>query len=171
MKIVLNSMVTIHLAKLTILEELTKMFSEVIIPRKVFEETMRKGCEKGYSNSIIAEKLVKKGLIKVVTPSNEQAPRELEVFGLREGEAEAVAIYFQERADRIASDNTTVRRNRLILNLNLIGTPALIYSLFKKGIIEKGKAIDCLIGLKKIGWFKPDIIDSIIGEVREVEGE
>ena len=169
MKIVLNSMVTIHLAKLSILRQLMDMFNEVIMPRKVFEETIRKGCEKGYPDSIIVEKLVKEGLIKVATPSNEQALQELEVFGLKEGEAEAVALYFQEKADRIASDNSTVRKNRLILNLNLIGTPALVYALFKRGIIKKAKAVDCLIELKKIGWFKPEIIDSIIKEVREVE--
>jgi len=162
-------MVTIHLAKLSILRQLTDMFNEVIVPRKVFEETIMKGCEKGYPDSIIAEKLVKKGLIKVAAPSNEQALKELEVFGLREGEAEAVALYFQEKADRIASDNSTVRKNRLILNLNLIGTPALVYALFKKGVIRKAKAVDCLVELKKIGWFKPEIIDSIIKEVREVE--
>ncbi|KPV63775.1 MAG: hypothetical protein AOA65_1184 [Candidatus Bathyarchaeota archaeon BA1] len=171
MKIVLNSMVTIHLAKLSILEQFTNMFDEVIIPKKVFEEIIREGYEKGYSNSIVAEKLIKKGLIKVVASSSEQALKELEAFGLKEGEAEAVAIYFQEKADRMASDNSTVRKNRLILNLNLIGTPAIIYSLFEKGIIEKAKTIECLIELKKIGWFKPDIIDSIIKEVMEIGGK
>lgn len=46
---------------------------------------------------------------------------------------------------------------------------ALVYSLFEKGVIKKAKAVDCLIELKEIGWFKPEIIDSIMREIREVE--
>jgi predicted nucleic acid-binding protein len=165
MKLVLNSMVVIHLSKLTLLKYLCDIFDEVILPQKVFEETIEKGLEKGYSNSFVTKKLIEKGLIRVKGIHSGTSVNELEIFGLNEGEAEAVALYFQEKADRLASDDNAVRKNRVILGLQIVGTPALIYSLFKKGLVTKEKTIAALFELKKLGWFRPEVLELILKEV------
>ena len=169
MKIVLNSMVVIHLSKLTLLKYLCDLFDEVILPQKVFEETIEKGLEESYPDAILTKKLIERGLIQVKGLHNEKTISELEIFGLGGGEAESVALYLQEKADRLASDDSTVRKNRLILGLQIVGTPALIYSLFKKGLVTKEKTIIALFELKKIGWFRREVLELIIKEIEKSE--
>ena len=78
---------------------------------------------------------------------------------------EVVTLYFQEKADLIASNDDKVRRLRLILNLDLVSSPEIVFMLVKNGAISKSKAIECLLEFNKIGWFSNHVIDSIITEV------
>ena len=82
----------------------------------------------------------------------------LRLFGLHLGEAEAVALYFQEKAQFLATDDDTCRKNRIILGINIIGSPAIVLMLFRKALITKKKAIDCVCALETIGWFDTEIM-------------
>ena len=55
----------------------------------------------------------------------------------------------------------------MILNLNLISSPEIVFMMAKNEVISKDKAIDCLLELKKIGWFSPNVIDIIVEGVRK----
>ena len=82
------------------------------------------------------------------------------------GELESVTLYLQEKADLVGSNDDRVRRLRLIVNLNLVSSPEIIFTMAKKEAISKEKAIDCLLELRKVGWFSPDVIDLVVEEVR-----
>jgi len=58
-----------------------------------------------------------------------------------------------------------VRKRGLLLNLQIIGTPSIILSLYKKGIINKEKIIKSITRLKEIGWFSNIVLDKIITEI------
>ena len=82
---------------------------------------------------------------------------------------EPVALYFQEKADLIASNDGEVRGLQLILNLNLISSPEIVLVMERAGVISKERALESLLQLKRIGWFSPSVIDVIVEEVGKVD--
>ena len=83
------------------------------------------------------------------------------LFGLHLGEAEAVALYFQEKAQFLATDDDTCRKNRIILGINIIGSPAIVLMLFRKALITRKKAMDCVLALESIGWFDTEVMQEM----------
>ena len=168
MLIVKDSMVLIHLAVGGVLKETCIMFGQVIIPNAVHEEVVERGKEAHHADAYVVQKLEKEGHIKVVPVTETTLMNELKNYGLHSGELEAVTLYIQEKADLIASNDDKVRRLRLILNLNLVSSPEIVFMLAKNRVISKEKAMDCLTELKKIGWFSKSVLDSIITEVHNI---
>ena len=168
MLIVKDSMVLIHLAVGGVLREACVMFGRVIIPQAVHKEVVERGMETHHADAYIIQKLEKEGHIKVVAVTETTLMDELKNYGLHGGELETVTLYFQEKADLIASNDDKVRRLRLILNLDLISSPEIVFMLAKNGVIAKEKAVECLGELKRIGWFSRNVLDSIIAEVEKL---
>ena len=168
MLIVKDSMILIHLAAGGVLREACTMFGEVIIPNAVHKEVVEKGIEAHHADAHLVQKLETEGHIKVVAVTQTTLMDEMKNYGLRGGELETVALYFQEKADLIASNDDKVRRLRLILNLDLISSPEIVFMLAKTGVIAKQRAVECLGELKRIGWFSRNVLDSIIAEVEKL---
>ena len=169
MLIVKDSMILIHLALGGVLKETCIMFGQVIIPNTVHKEVVEIGKKAGHADALLVEKLEYERYIQVVAVHETKLMNELEKYGLRGGELEVVTLYFQEKADLIASNDDKVRKLRLILNLNLVSSPEIVFMLVKNGDISKSKAVECLLEFKKIGWFSNHVIDSIIAEVNRHE--
>lgn len=160
-RIVADSMVLIHLAKITLLESLCQC-CEVKIPKEVYQET----AVGEFPDAVICKNLAGKNKIKVMEAST-KIVNELEKFSIVKGEAEAVALFKEGKADIIATDDNVVRKNSAVLDLKLIGTPALIKWMFRERKIPRDKALKSLSELKKIGWFEAGMIDRIIVEVEK----
>jgi predicted nucleic acid-binding protein len=165
MLVVNDSMVLIHLAKITLLEKSCEHFKDVIIPRLVFEETVTRGKEKGHEDASLIQKIVEKGKIKVRKVKRKEWIAKANEFNIQWGEAEAVALYWQENADLLCCDDDNVRSKKELLNLKLIGTPAIILSLYKSKKIDSRKTREALVKLQKIGWFSNTVIDTVLMEV------
>lgn len=165
MILIKDAMVVIHLAKITLLESSCDYFKKVTIPRKVYEEIMA-GEDKGYIDVKITDELISKNKIIVKKINNEKFLKKANEFGIQRGEAESIALYWQEKADYLATDDDNVRQKSLILDIKLIGTPTIILKLYKEKIINKEKAILSINELKKIGWFNNTIIDKMLMEVQ-----
>jgi len=161
--LVKDSMVIIHLAKITLLEKSCEYFKKVIIPQKVYEEIV---AGKGkFAEVRIIEEMINSKKIMLKTVKNTNLLKKTSEFNLQEGEAEAVALYWQEKAQYLATDDDNVRGKKELLDLNLIGTPAIILKLFKDKKIDAKKAKQSAEKLRKIGWFSSEVIDRIIMEV------
>jgi len=156
-----DSMILIHLAKMHILNDSCKYFGKIIIPTKIYEETVVIGKQKGHPDALIIEKAITSDLIKIKEVRNKKKVSDLKIFGLHLGEAEAVALYFQEQAHFLATDDDTCRRNRIILGINIIGSPAIVLALFRKGAIARRKVLDCVSTLETIGWFDSEVINEM----------
>jgi predicted nucleic acid-binding protein len=163
MLVVKDSMVLIHLAKLSLLERACQMLKGVIIPMQVKNEF-----EGGIGDDVVVIKnLMSCNKIKVVNVSDVSLIKKANQFNIQGGEAEALALYWQENADLFATDDDNVRKKRMILNLNLIGTPAIMLKLHAKGMVEKSKMLDSISELSKIGWFSTAVIDIMMNEVKK----
>jgi predicted nucleic acid-binding protein len=167
--VVKDSMILIHLAKITLLESSCNFFGRVKIPELVFEETVKIGKQRGFEDAFLIEELVRNGTIKTKNVLKKGLVKKANQFNVFGGEAEALALYWQEKADFLATDDDNVRKKKEILGISLIGTPAIILALYQKKIINAEKIKQALQKLKKIGWFSPEIIDRILLEVEKNE--
>lgn len=115
MLVVKDSMVLIHLAVGGVLKQACTMFGQVIIPNAVHQEVVVRGIETDHPDAYIVQKLEEDGYIQVAKVKNRTLMDEMKMFGLQGGELEAVTLYFQEKADLIASNDDKVRKLRIIL--------------------------------------------------------
>lgn len=88
------------------------------------------------------------------------------MFNIEEGEADSLALYWQERASYLASDDNNVRRKQVALDVRLVGTPTLLLTLYQGRVIDKEKLLQSLDELRRIGWFSPVVLDKILLEAR-----
>ncbi len=167
MLIVKDSMILIHLAKMQILTDSCRHFGNVLIPTKVYEETVINGKKNGHPDSIIIEQAVTNNLIKIKGVKNKKKVDDLRIFGLHLGEAEAIALYFQEEAQLLATDDDTCRKNRIILGINIIGSPSIVIMLFRNALITRNKALDCISSLETIGWFDIEVINEMKQQIEK----
>ncbi len=158
--IVKDTMVLIHLAKITLLEKSFDYFKEVIMPPEIHKEIL-KGKEKGYEGANIIENLIYTKKIKIKEISEPKLLQKAKDYNIQRGEAAAVALYWQEKADYLATDDDNVRKKTSILNITIVGTPAIITKLYKKNKIDKEKYLDAINELKKIGWFSNQVFDKM----------
>ncbi len=165
MIVIKDAMVIIHLAKITLLENSCDYFKKVIIPKKVYEEIVESE-DKKYVDIKITEELIEKNKITVKKVGNDALLQKANDFGIQRGEAETVALYWQEKADYLATDDNNVRQKSLILNIKCIGTPVIILKLYKEKMINKEKATLSINELRKLGWFSNAVIDKILMDVK-----
>ncbi len=161
--IIKDAMVVIHLAKSTLLDKSCEHFKPAVIPEEVHREILE-GKKKGYGDVPVIERLIKAGKLGVKRVRERKWVRRAREFNIQRGEAEALALYWQERADYLASDDDNLRKKSILLDIRLIGTPAIVLKLYKSGVIEKEKLMECLNALRKIGWFGNGVIDKILME-------
>lgn len=162
MMVVKDSMVLIHLSKITLLEKSCELFGTVLMPERVHKETIKKGKEKGYEDAVLIGEIVEKDLIEIKKVLDEKLIERANNFNIQAGEAEAVALYWQEKANILATDDDNVRRKRVILELDLIGTPAIILKLLESRRISRKKFRESLDLLREIGWFSNAVIDKAL---------
>lgn len=169
MIVIKDSMVLIHLAKITILENACDFFKNILIPEKVFEETVLKGKERSFDDAMLIESIIKKGKIRVMKIRKKELIKKINDFNVFGGEAEAVALYKQEKANYIATDDDSVRNKKEILEIRVIGTPSIILMLLNNKKIGTEKAIQSISKLRKIGWFSNEVMDKMLMEIEKNE--
>jgi predicted nucleic acid-binding protein len=135
-----------------------------MIPPLVHKEVLR-GRDKGYADVPIIELLIDKGKIEVVPITKTEYLTRANDCCIQGGEAEAVALFLQERAAAVVSDDDNVRKNGSLLDVTVIGTPAIVLNLYRERMINETKARQCITNLRKIGWFSNTVMDTMLMEV------
>ena len=161
--IIKDSMVVIHLAKITLLAASCERFKPVVIPEEVHQEILQ-GKKKGYEDVKIIEELIVAGKLAVKHVRDRKLLKQAAEYNVQGGEGEALALYWQEKADYLASDDDNLRKKVVLLNLRLIGTPTIILKLYQEKRIDRQKLEGSLQALRKIGWFSSAVIDKILME-------
>jgi len=106
MKAVADSTPLIYFAKIGRLS-LLKFYSEIFIPKAVYEETVVKGLKKGFLDAKIIQSEIEKGAIKVKELSKEEQKEAQELMKFAEigkGEAEAIILAKSLNAELILDD-------------------------------------------------------------------
>lgn len=165
MLIIKDAMVLIHLAKTSTLKESCDYFQDIIIPEKVKQEVIKEE----YPETIIIKELITKNKIQIKAVENKNYLKKAYELNIFRGEAEVVALAWELDADAIATDDDNVRKKREIIHLRIIGTPAILLTLFEQKKITKEKLYLAIRKMKEIGWFSSTIWDKIKMEVEKNE--
>lgn len=161
--IIADSCSVILLAKATLLEAAAESHN-IAVTKEVFEEVTA-GKKRMAADALLVEKLHKENKLHVKAAEAKTAKKLAKDFNMGRGEASTIAVAIRENCI-VATDNRQGRKAAFINNLPLIGSPEIAVSLWKKGIITKGKAKDALSVLKKEGWFDSYIIEKAMEDVK-----
>ncbi|MFN3528080.1 MAG: hypothetical protein ACK4YO_03165 [Candidatus Altarchaeaceae archaeon] len=161
-KICADVLSLIHLAKIGIIDEVSKNF-KIIITNKIKEEIEKELKENENVAKILNEIIKNNGIIVEYVNYDE----ELLYYGLRGAELEVVECFKEKKCDIILSDDGTIRDNREILDLKVISTPSFILYLTEKKILNKKEARNALVMLRSEKWFTEWIIDECIRRVSQ----
>ncbi len=163
MIVVNDAMVLIHLAKAALLETSCDYFKKIIIPPLVYNEVMRGG----HPDSVIIKKMIQQQKIRIEKIQDINLIKRAHEFNIQRGEAEAVALYWERKADLLATDDDNVRKKKVLLQIQLIGTPAIVLQLYLERKISKEKLTQSIALLKRVGWFTSTVWDKIQMEVEQ----
>ena len=158
-----DSMTLIHLAKTSLLETSCDYFKTVIIPKLAYKEVM-KGLKHGYVDAKVVEKVAEMKKLTVLEVKVKELIRKANEFNIQGGEAEGVALYWQEKADILATDDDNVRKKGFLLGIRAVGTPAIMLKLHREGLINSEKFRKAVEELRTIGWFSNGVLDMVLME-------
>jgi len=159
--VVKDAMVLIHLAKITVLATASGYFDAIVIPPRVYEETVETGRGHGYPDAEVIAETIENGAIEVAEEPASALIERAHRYNIQGGEAEAVALYWARDADLLATDDDNVRRKGTILDLDLIGTPAILLELYDTARIDASKLARAIDELRSIGWFSTALLDKV----------
>lgn len=161
-KICADCISLIHLAKIGIIEKISKNFSIIITPK--IKEEIEKELKENENVAKILHNLIEN---KEIIIENIKENSDLLYYGLRDSELDVVGCFQDKKCDIILSDDAIIRDNREILNLKVISTPSFILNLFERKILSDKEAINALIMLRSEKWFVDCTIDECIKRVKE----
>ena len=159
MKVVFDTMLLIHLAQLSLLNEKLSTFDEVLIPQSVYEEATKH--KDKYADAQIIENELKKAKNTSIVSSNYQK-ESLQILGLERGECEAVSIFLEKQIDFIFSNDPIFRSLGPLLKLNVADTPTIIIDQVREKQLSKQKAKTALQQLKSLTRYSELYLDGII---------
>ncbi len=160
-KVISNSSVLIHLAKINELGLLKEFYQTITIPEKVRKECIVE-VESRYEVAIIkdaewinVEKVKDRNLVKLLMTT------------LDDGEAEAIALAVETNADLILLDDSDAREKARLYGLKITGIVGILLRAKIEGRITSLK--DKLKMLKETGfWIGAELETVLLSEVNEV---
>jgi len=158
-KAVLNSSVVIALSTLGYIHKLKNVFTEVLVPRAVYDEICVRG--RGLIGERDLLEAVKEGVITVKDVKNRLLVNAL-LDPLALGEAETITLTVEEKADYIVMDDKLARARAKSMGLNVIGTLRVLRLMYDAKLIDKNQLLKCLEKLKQAGF---RISDQVIKKV------
>jgi predicted nucleic acid-binding protein len=155
--IVLDSSTLILLAKASVLETVAAE-GDMLIPECVYEESVIRGKEKARPDSLIIEKLVSTGKIKVLGAPAEEKEKLKKSFGITCGENQTVALAISEKCRLVLTDDRKSMTVCRTLGIPyMIALDALIDLYYSNRITPK-KAEEAFNSITETGWLSEEII-------------
>lgn len=137
----------IHLAKIGKLNYLNHLFDEILIPKEVYEEVIKKGNELNKSEVYSIEQHINK-FIKI-----KETNLKIKELNLHIGELKAISLCKELKIKNILIDDKEGYKTALMLELKPLRTTSIILKLLKKKIINLKEYKESLLNLSKSRYF------------------
>jgi len=157
--VICDSSILILISKLEILDLLVDVFKEIFIPYAVYIESVEESKKLKKMDALFIEKKVNEGKIivkKIKNLSDKQ--KFIEDFNIHDGEAEAIVLYFECKANLLGTDDYQTIKLCKLLNLNYFTTLLFIHRCFENNLLLKENALLKCDKLNAIGWYKEELI-------------
>jgi len=160
LKVVSNSSPLIHLGKIGLLDLLAEQFTQISIPRAVWQEAVEEGGDEPDAKTIARASWIE---VQDVSPS----PLLTTLLALLDkGEAEAIVLAIEIGADLILLDESDARRITEFYNLRKTGLLGVLIKAKRQGRIQSLKV--CLDQLHNTGFH---LSEQLYNEVLDAVGE
>ena len=154
----------ILLTRSGIIEHLLRV-NALMIPSQVYNEGVEKGKEKGHEDAYLIEKYITGGDICVKNPNNRIVKRIEDMFHIDAGERDTIALAVEHNLPVLCDDRKGMNACK-VLQLNYLTALNILSSLYSKKKISRKVALERLDKLKKYGWYKLELIEYVIGEIK-----
>jgi predicted nucleic acid-binding protein len=156
--VVSETSAVLNLARIGRLELLPLLYKHVVIPSAVFEELT--------ASKPSASDLSSLPWLTVASASNRQHVQDLRM-NLDPGEAEAIALAIECRADLLLMDERRGRRIATAGGLAVTGLLGVVANAKRAGLIDLGKpVVEELIHTARF-WIGPDLYAEVLAELGE----
>ncbi len=160
LKVVSNSSPLIYLGKIGLLDLLADQFGQILVPGAVWREVVEEGGDEPDARLVAGASWIK---VQKVSPS----PLLTTLLALLDqGEAEAIVLAIETRADLILLDETDARRMAKLYNLKKTGLLGVLIKAKQQKRIPSVKV--CLDQLRSTGFH---LSDQVYNEVLEAVTE
>jgi predicted nucleic acid-binding protein len=160
MKAVFNSSPIIFMTKLGIIEAALDLFERIDIPSLVYSEIR----QQQDASAEAVEDLISRKRVSVLKAENQRFVNALN-RRLGKGEAEAIALSIETRADLVILDDHAARAEAMRLGLAVKGTLGIIRRLIENGAF-KSDLEELFIKLKGMGFrIKAELFWEIFSEI------
>ncbi|MGB9718920.1 MAG: DUF3368 domain-containing protein [Thermoproteota archaeon] len=152
-----NTSVILAFSKLGYLKLLREVFDKIVVSESVFEEVkdsevFTQLSELIHMGFMEVTKVVKPGLLDLMSSS------------LGKGEAEAIALASELKADFVLLDDLKARKTARKLGLKVMGTLAVLKTLIHKGSITETPEYLCKRLIDQGFWIDEKLCTKILGE-------
>ncbi len=161
MNIASNSSVLINLARIGKLDLLHKLYGELVIPEAVWQEVVIEGAEQPGAETVKTANWIKQGSV-----ANKELVQVLQQE-LDTGEAEAIALALEIKAELLLMDERLGRETARHLGLRCVGIVGVLIEAKRKGFIHAIRPL--LDALRDIAGFR--LSDELYQRVLQDEGE
>ena len=166
-KFISDSSSLILLTKSNLIEYVLKT-AIIIIPPKVYEESVERSKETGYKDAYEIDGLVIKKKIKMGKINEKTAKKFEYMFRLTGGEKDSLALAFELKLPMLCDDKKG-RSAAKALNVKIVSAISLLETLYSKKKINKNTALKSLDKLQRYGWYKEDLIEHIRRKIENVK--
>ena len=162
MKVVSNSGPLINLAKVGQFSLLQHLFQHIMIPPEVFEEVVVRGAGQPGAGETHAVQWIVRGMLDQSNITNLLAAE------LDRGEAEAIALALQEKADWLLIDERVGRRFAQQVGLKVKGTLGVLLEGVRRGFIDDLQPLlDMLVA--RGTWIAPATYAEVLKLSQEIQ--
>jgi predicted nucleic acid-binding protein len=168
--VICDSSFLILISKIGMLDLLIEAFKEIIIPQAVYVESVKQGKLFKKMDAFLIEERIKKRKIIVSDIENmTEKDRLIEDFGIHEGEAEAILLYLEKRANLLGTDDYKTIKVCKILDIKYFTTPTFLIRIFLNKKISKEIALLKVEQLLEFGWYQKAIIIDVKNKIKNSE--
>ena len=156
----------ILLAKCSLLRTYVERVT-LIAPRRVVEEAAGPELRESFPDAELIARCVEEGLLRgEVVHSRRKLPLALGV-----GEAEAIRLFLERKADVLLSDDGRALRTCRLLDVPFTTTPRVVVDLRRHGEIGPARARRALEKLAVVGRYSRDIIAAALAALQETQDD
>jgi predicted nucleic acid-binding protein len=150
----------VNLARIGRLELLHLLYKQVLIPPAVFDQLTAS------KRGLPPIDLASEPWLIVASATDQQRVQELRE-NLDPGEAEAIVLAIEYRADLLLVDERRARRTATAAGLSVTGLLGVVATAKRSGLIDMGKpVVDELIQIARF-WIGPDLYAEVLAELSE----
>lgn len=161
MRVVCNTSPLVALARAKRLDVLPALFAEITLPNAVFDEVCVAGAGEPGAIEIASAAWVKKQQV-TNTPLVTALRLELDA-----GEAEAIALAIEAKADWVLLDERIGRRVAARFGLTALGTLGLLVMAKQRGILSAVRPVLDVLRTDAGFWIRDDLYNAVLASVKE----